>query len=177
MQGVEFAPGYKENGGVFCHNNPWVIIGEVANGRPQRAWEYYVKIASAYLEDRSDVHRLEPYVYAQMVAGKAARRHGEAKNSWLTGTAAWNFVALSQWICGVRAEFGGLRAEPRLPAHVKKATIARDWRGVRYEIRVENRRNDGAVRLEVVSGRATVDGTLVRAARGETKVVLRAVVG
>ena len=172
-----YPPGYKENGGVFCHNNPWVIIGEVANGRPQRAWEYYVKIAPAYLEEKSDVHRLEPYVYAQMVAGKAARRHGEAKNSWLTGTAAWNFVALSQWICGVRAEFGGLRVEPRLPAHVRKATIARDWRGVRYEVRVENRRNDGAVRLEVVSGKATVDGTLVRAARGETKVVLRAVVG
>ena len=172
-----YPPGYKENGGVFCHNNPWVIVGEVANGRPQRAWEYYVKIAPAYIEDKSDVHRLEPYVYAQMVAGKAARRHGEAKNSWLTGTAAWNFVALSQWICGVRAEFGGLRVEPRLPAHVKKATIARDWRGVRYEVRVENRRNDGTVRLEVVSGKATVDGTLVRAARGERKVVLRAVVG
>ena len=172
-----YPPGYKENGGVFCHNNPWVIVGEVANGRPQRAWEYYVKIAPAYLEDKSDVHRLEPYVYAQMVAGKAARRHGEAKNSWLTGTAAWNFVALSQWICGVRAEFGGLRVEPRLPAHVRKATIARDWRGVRYEVRVENRRNDGAVRLEVVSGKAAVEGTLVRAARGERKVVLRAVVG
>ena len=77
----------------------------------------------------------------------------------------------------MRAEFGGLRVEPRLPAHVRRATIARDWRGVRYEVRVENRRNDGAVRLEVVSGKATVDGTLVRAARGERKVVLRAVVG
>ncbi|HHU35754.1 MAG TPA: glycosyl transferase, partial [Treponema sp.] len=82
-----YPPGYKENGGVFCHNNPWIMIGEVLSGRPQNAWEYYKKIAPAYLEDISEIHRLEPYVYAQMVAGKTARRHGEAKNSWLTGTA------------------------------------------------------------------------------------------
>ena len=170
-----YPPGYKENAGIFCHNNPWVIIGEVANGRPEQAWTYYKKIAPAFLEDISDIHRLEPYVYAQMIAGKAARRHGEAKNSWLTGTAAWNFVALSQWICGLRAEMDGLRVEPRLPSHVREATLGRVYRGTRYTIHVHNRNNTGAVSVQLRSGEAIVDGTLVRASSPE--VVLDVTVG
>ncbi len=156
-----YPPGYKENAGIFCHNNPWVIIGEVANGRPEEAWEYYKKIAPAFLEDISEIHRLEPYVYAQMVAGKAARRHGEAKNSWLTGTAAWNFVALSQWICGLRAEMDGLRVEPRLPAHVKNASLQRKFRGTLYKIHVVNNKPTGDVSVRAISGDASVNGTLV----------------
>jgi cellobiose phosphorylase len=115
-----YPPGYKENGGIFCHNNPWVMIGEVRVGRPDRAFEYWKKIAPAYRETISELHRMEPYVYSQMIAGKGSRRHGEAKNSWLTGTAAWNFVALSQWILGIRPAFDGLVVEPRLPSHIKK---------------------------------------------------------
>ncbi len=172
-----YPPGYKENAGIFCHNNPWIIIGEVASGRPQNAWEYYRKIAPAYLEEISEIHRLEPYVYAQMIAGKAARRHGEAKNSWLTGTAAWNFVALSQWICGIRAEHEGLRVEPRLPDHVKKARITRRFRGCEYVIDVVNRKSDGAIVLKLAAGRAKLAGTRVKAARGEKKVRLVATVG
>ena len=110
-----YPPGYKENAGVFCHNNPWIMIAECIAGRPDRAFEYYRKISPAYLEDIQELHRMEPYVYSQMIAGKAAPRQGEAKNSWLTGTAAWNFIAVSQWILGVRAEFDGLRIEPCLP--------------------------------------------------------------
>ncbi len=170
-----YPPGYKENAGIFCHNNPWVIIGEVKSGRPAQAWEYYKKIAPAYLEDISEIHRLEPYVYAQMIAGKAARRHGEAKNSWLTGTAAWNFVALSQWIAGIRAEFGGLRVEPRLPAHVRNATITRFHRGVNYVIEVKN--NDPAGKIVLTAQGATVEGTLVKAAAGAKEVKLVATVG
>jgi len=172
-----YPPGYKENAGIFCHNNPWVMIGEVKSGRPANAWEYYQKIAPAYLEDISEIHRLEPYVYAQMIAGKAARRHGEAKNSWLTGTAAWNFVALSQWIVGVRSEYAGLRVEPRLPSHVKTATITRVWRGVTYVISVENRDPAGKVSLSVISGGAKADGTLVSAAPSGSKVEIKAIVG
>ncbi|HHU37005.1 MAG TPA: glycosyl transferase, partial [Treponema sp.] len=129
----------------------------------------------AYLEDISEIHRLEPYVYAQMVAGKTARRHGEAKNSWLTGTAAWNFVALSQWICGIRAEHEGLRVEPRLPSHVKNATITRVYRGCKYVIEVENKKPEGDIVVSVVSGDVTVDGTLV--SPGKADVVLKVVVG
>lgn len=171
-----YPPGYKENAGVFCHNNPWIIIGEILSGRPQNGWEYYKKIAPAYLEDISEIHRLEPYVYAQMVAGKAARRHGEAKNSWLTGTAAWNFVALSQWICGIRAEHAGLRIEPRLPEHVKKATITRKYRGCQYVIDVVNKKSDGTITLKLASGEAKVVGTLVRVKAGVKKVRLTATV-
>jgi len=172
-----YPPGYKENAGIFCHNNPWVMIGEVKSGRPDRAWEYYKKIAPSYLEEISEIHRLEPYVYAQMVAGKAARRHGEAKNSWLTGTAAWNFVALSQWISGVRAEYDGLRVEPRLPAHVKNATITRVYRGCTYVIDVENRDPAGKIALSVTSGAVKSDGTLVAAGAKGAEVRIKAVVG
>ena len=170
-----YPPGYKENGGIFCHNNPWIVIGEVMCGRPERAFEYWKKIAPAFREEISDLHRTEPYVYSQMIAGKASKRHGEAKNSWLTGTAAWNFVALSQWILGLRPEFDGLRVEPRLPAHVKKATLHRTYRGAEYRIEVENRKNDGAVVLSV-EGR-TLEGTLVPLAEAGSKIVVKAVVG
>lgn len=163
-----YPPGYKENAGIFCHNNPWVIIGEVKTGRPAKAWEHYTKIAPAYLEDISEIHRLEPYVYAQMIAGKEARRHGEAKNSWLTGTAAWNFVALSQWICGVRPEFNGLCIEPRLPSHIKSAQITRMYRGCKYIIDVTNNNPNGEATLAITSGNGTLRGTTVTA-EGDTK--------
>ena len=113
-----YPPGYKENAGIFCHNNPWVMIAETVIGRGDRAFALYKKIAPAYREEISEVHRLEPYVYAQMIAGKDAVRHGEAKNSWLTGTAAWNFVAISQHILGVKPELEGLRVNPCIGAEV-----------------------------------------------------------
>ncbi|MDD7460288.1 MAG: glycosyl transferase [Treponema sp.] len=171
-----YPPGYKENGGIFCHNNPWVIIGEVVNGRPQDAFEHYRKIAPAYIEDISDIHRTEPYVYSQMIAGKEARRQGEAKNSWLTGTAAWNFVALSQYLCGIRPSYEGLIVEPRLPNHVKSAKITRKFRGVEYIINVKNNKNDGDVVVTVKNGGKAV-GTLVKANAGETKVTVNVTVG
>ena len=115
---TSYPPGYKENAGIFCHNNPWIMIAETVIGRGDRAFEYYKKIAPAYLEELSEVHRLEPYVYAQMIAGKDAVRHGEAKNSWLTGTAAWNFVAISQYLLGVRPDFDGLRVHPCMGGEV-----------------------------------------------------------
>ena len=156
-----YPPGYKENGGIFCHNNPWVIIGEIKTGRPDDAWVHYTKIAPAYLEEISDIHRTEPYVYAQMIAGKTASRFGEAKNSWLTGTAAWNFVALSQYICGLQPSYDGLRIEPRLPAHVKNAEFTRKFRGTTYHITVVNNNNTGNVVLKLDSGKAKIDGTVV----------------
>lgn len=170
-----YPPGYKENAGIFCHNNPWVIIGEVKTGRSAKAWEHYKKIAPSFLEDISEVHRLEPYVYAQMIAGKAARRHGEAKNSWLTGTAAWNFVALSQWICGVRPEYKGLRIEPRLPSHIKNAVITRKYRGVTYKIDITN--NDPEGKIVLTSDSASVTGTLALAKDGIKEVSIKAVIG
>ena len=170
-----YPPGYKENGGIFCHNNPWVIIGEIVNGRPQDGFEHYKKFAPAYIEEISEVHRVEPYVYCQMVAGKEARREGEGKNSWLTGTAAWNFVTLSQYICGLRPGHEGLEIEPRLPNHIKSADMTRIFRGVNYHITVENNKNDGAVKLEVKGG--TVNGLTVKADAGVSDVYVKAIVG
>jgi cellobiose phosphorylase len=131
-----YPPGYKENAGIFCHNNPWIIIAETVIGRGEYAWEYYRQICPAYVEDISEIHRLEPYVYAQMVAGKDAVRFGEAKNSWLTGTASWNFVAVTQHLLGVKPEWTGLRVRPCLPADLPELTITRVCRGATYRIHV-----------------------------------------
>ncbi len=133
-----YPEGYKENGGVFCHNNPWIMIAEAKLGRGDRAFEYWRKICPAFLEDISEVHRTEPYVYAQMIAGKEAFKPGEAKNSWLTGTAAWNFVAISQYILGVRPQFDGLLIDPCIPSSWNEYKVVRKYRGVDYEIIVKN---------------------------------------
>ncbi len=133
-----YPAGYKENAGIFCHNNAWIICAEAAVGRGDMAFEYYSKIAPAYLEDISDIHRTEPYVYAQMIAGKDAGRHGEAKNSWLTGTAAWNFVAISQWILGIIPSWEGLSVDPCIPKEWDGFKVTRAYRGATYEITFTN---------------------------------------
>jgi len=155
---TSYPPGYKENGGIFCHNNPWVAIAETRLGRAEEAFDYYKKIAPAYREEISEVHRMEPYVYAQMIAGKEAKRHGEAKNSFLTGTAAWNFVAVSQYILGIRADFDGLMVDPCLPKRFKELTINRRFRGVNYNITIKNSAT-GNYRL-VVDGKV-VEGKMI----------------
>jgi cellobiose phosphorylase len=156
-----YPPGYKENGSVFCHNNPWVVIAECVAGRPDRAFDYYSRITPAWLEDIQGLHRTEPYVYAQTVAGKGTPRQGEAKNSWLTGAAAWSFVAVSQWMLGIRPDFDGLRIEPRLPRHLRRVEVRRVFRGCTYRITI---RNDGLLqgghhRLTV--GRLPFSSTIV----------------
>lgn len=137
---TSYPPGYKENGSIFCHNNPWIAIAETVIGRGDRAFEVYAKTAPAYLEDVSEIHRMEPYVYSQTIAGRDAPRFGEAKNSWLTGTAAWNFVAISQWILGIRPEYDGLRVDPCIPSWLEGFTVERRFRGATYRIAVSNPR-------------------------------------
>lgn len=133
-----YPAGYKENAGIFCHNNPWIIAAETIIGRGDQAFEYYSKIAPAYTEEISEIHKMEPYVYAQMIAGKDAKRIGEAKNSWLTGTAAWNFVAISQWILGIKPDYDGLIVDPCIPASWDGFKIKRSFRGSKYDITVKN---------------------------------------
>ena len=133
-----YPPGYKENAGIFCHNNPWISIAETVVGRGNRAFEVYRKICPAYLEDISEIHRTEPYVYSQMIAGKDAVRHGEAKNSWLTGTAAWTFYNVSRYILGVMPEYDGLRVNPCIPDTMNRFTVTRKFRGDTYELHVNN---------------------------------------
>ena len=133
-----YPQGYEENGGISCHNNPWVIIAETVLGQGDNAFNHYKKITPAYREEISDLHKMEPYVYSQMVAGKDAKRHGEAKNSWLTGAAAWNFVTISQWILGIRADYNGLIIDPCIPADWNEFTVKRVFRGTSYNITVKN---------------------------------------
>ena len=133
-----YPAGYKENAGIFCHNNPWIMIAETKIGRGENAWEYYKKICPAYLEEISDLHKTEPYVYSQMVAGKDAYKPGEAKNSWLTGTAAWNYVAISQHILGIQPDFDGLKIDPCIPKNWHGFSIQRKFRGTTYDIEILN---------------------------------------
>jgi cellobiose phosphorylase len=111
-----YPPGYKENAGVFCHTNPWIMIAEAKVGHGDQAYDYYTRINPSAREAISEVHRCEPYAYAQMIAGRDAPMHGEAKNSWLTGTAAWNYVAVMQWILGIRPTYAGLQIAQSYPA-------------------------------------------------------------
>jgi cellobiose phosphorylase len=154
-----YPPGYKENAGVFCHTNPWIMIAEAITGRGDRAFEIYQRINPSAREPLSEVHRCEPFVYAQMIAGRDAPTHGEAKNSWLTGTAAWNYVAITQWILGIRPAFRGLQISPVIPANWYGFTATRRFRGVEYQIRVQREGPGNAVAL-TVDGRP-VDGNIV----------------
>ncbi len=133
-----YPPGYKENAGIFCHNNPWIVCAEAELGHGDRAFQVYKRTAPAYIEDISEIHRTEPYVYSQMIAGKDAASFGEGKNSWLTGTAAWTFLSISQAILGIKPTLDGLKVDPCLPAEMKGFTVTRRYRGAIYHITVKN---------------------------------------
>lgn len=133
-----YPPGFKENGSIFCHNNPWVVCGEAVLGRGNEAFDIYRRICPAYLEDKSEIHETEPYVYSQTVTGRASGNPGHAKNSWLTGTASWTFLSISQAILGVQPDYDGLRVAPCIPDDWKELTVCRTFRGARYEIHLKN---------------------------------------
>ena len=156
-----YPPGYKENAGIFCHNNPWVSIAETVIGRGDRAFEIYKKTCPAYTEEISEIHRTEPYVYAQMIAGADAKFHGEAKNSWLTGTAAWTFVNVSQHILGVYPTHTGLSINPCVPTGFGDFEITRKFREGNYNIKVVNPDNvEKGIKSITVDGQA-VEGCVI----------------
>ena len=163
-----YPEGYKENAGIFCHNNPWVIIGMTVAGRGNEAWEHYTKILPSYVEEKyQTLHKVEPYVNCQMVAGKDAYKPGEGKNSWLTGTAAWMWLTVSQYILGIQPDYDGLAIRPCLPDTAKEYTVTRCFRDARYTITVKN--PDGrqsGIRQMTVDGVA-VDGNVIPYAPGE----------
>ncbi len=147
-----YPEGYKENAGVFCHNNPWIIWGEVLAGRNDDAWEHYCKISPAFIKDQK-LHKVEPYVYCQMVAGKDAAKPGEGKNSWLTGTAAWNWSAVSEGLLGIRTAFDGLLVKPCLPSSIKEYRIHRKFRDAEYELTIRNSSSGREVFIPYEPGR------------------------
>ncbi len=164
-----YPPGYKENAGIFCHNNPWVSIAETVIGRGDRAFEIYQKTCPAYVEEFSEIHRTEPYVYSQMVAGADARTHGEAKNSWLTGTAAWTFVNVSQHILGVYPTHKGLSIDPCVPRGFGDFTLTRKFREGTYNIKVVNPDNvEKGVKSLTVDGKA-IEGCVIPYEKGKTE--------
>ena len=167
-----YPAGYKENAGIFCHNNPWVIIGETVLGRGDYAWDYYRKICPSYTEFRSDLHKVEPYVYSQMVAGKDAARPGEAKNSWLTGTAAWNWYAITQYILGIKPSYDGLEIDPCICSEWKEYTVRRRFRGATYEITVKNPEGICKGVREILFDGQPLEGNVVPHAPGAHTVVV-----
>jgi cellobiose phosphorylase len=168
-----YPPGYKENAGVFCHTNPWIMIAEAIVGHGNQAHDYYTRINPSAREAISDVHRCEPYVYAQMIAGRDAPTHGEAKNSWLTGAAAWNYVAITQWILGIRPTFKGLQIAPVIPADWPGFTVNRVFRGVTYHITVKRAGTGNAVSL-TVDGQP-IERSVVPVPKDRTRVEVTAV--
>ena len=169
-----YPAGYRENAGIFCHNNPWVIIGETVRGNGDAAMEYWRKICPAYIKDQT-LHKVEPYVYSQMVAGKDAFRPGEGKNSWLTGTAAWNWYAITQFILGVKPTYEGLQIDPCISRDMKGYTITRKFRGAEYVIEVSN--PEGArkgIRKLTVNG-IEVEGNMVPIQAPGSRVMVKAV--
>ena len=171
-----YPPGYKENAGIFCHTNPWIMIAEAMVGNGDQAYDYYLRINPSAREEISDLHRCEPYVYAQMIAGRDAPTHGEAKNSWLSGTAAWNYVAISQWILGIRPTFDGLQIAPVVPNDWSGFACTRIFRGVTYCISVERVGVGNSVALSV-DGRAIAGTVVPPPPDGQGTVAVRATLG
>ncbi len=162
-----YPAGYKENAGIFCHNNPWVIIGETVARRGNDAWEHYTKIGPAWIKDQQ-LHKVEPYVYCQMVAGKDAAKPGEGKNSWLTGTAAWNWLTITQYILGIRPTYDGLEIDPCIPSTLKEYRVHRVLRDAEFEITVKN--PDGkqsGVTSVTLDGKTVERGRAIKATPGK----------
>ena len=168
-----YPPGYKENAGIFCHNNPWIVCAEAELGHGDRAFEVWRRTAPAYIEDISEIHRTEPYVYSQMIAGRDAVNHGEGKNSWLTGTAAWTFLSISQAILGITPTLDGLSVDPCVPKSLDGFAVSRRYRGATYNITVDNSAHveKGVVALSV-DGKAVDGGVIPVAPAGSTVDVL-----
>ena len=172
-----YPPGYKENAGIFCHNNPWIVCAETELGHGDRAFQVYQRTCPAYLEDISEIHRTEPYVYSQMIAGKDAPTFGEAKNSWLTGTSAWTFLSISQSILGIKPTLDGLEIDPCIPTDWTGYTVSRRFRGAVYHITVENPTGvQKGVKQLLVNGQS-ISGTVIPAAATGSIVEVRAVMG
>ena len=167
-----YPPGYKENAGIFCHNNPWIVCAEAELGHGDRAFQVYKRTCPAYTEAISEIHRTEPYVYSQMVAGIDASSFGEAKNSWLTGTAAWTFLSISQSILGMQPTLNGLRIDPCVPADWKRFTLHRRYRGAEYTVHVENPKGvQKGVAAVTVDGKPITGNVLPIAPAGSSVIV------
>ena len=172
-----YPPGYKENAGIFCHNNPWIVCAEAVLGHGNRAFQVYARTAPAYIEDISEIHRTEPYVYSQMIAGKDASSFGEAKNSWLTGTAAWTLLSITQAILGVVPQLDGLTVDPCIPSFMKRFEVTRRFRGAEYHITVDNSAGTEYGVKQILAEGKPVEGTLLPIYSPGTKADITVIMG
>jgi len=172
-----YPPGYKENAGIFCHNNPWISIAETIMGNGDKAFNYYLKICPSTKDNFIEKYRCEPYAYAQMIAGRDAPTYGEAKNSWLTGTAAWSFVTITQAILGIKPDYQGLLIDPCIPKSWKEYMVIRLFRGVKYHITVKN--PDGVsrgIKHFLVNGKS-IKGNMIPYNKKDTEVEVTVTLG
>lgn len=174
---TSYPPGYKENAGIFCHNNPWIMVAETVLGNGDAAFDYYQKIAPAFLEEISDLHRTEPYVYSQMIAGRDAFKPGEAKNSWLTGTAAWNFVAIANAILGIKPQYNGLMVDPCIPKNWDGFKVQRKFRDVTYNIKIQNPDHVSKGIKEMIIEGQSIEGNIIPVIDSERPVGVEVVMG
>lgn len=172
-----FPPGLKENGSIFCHSNPWLVIAECMLGRGQRAYGYYTQLSPPVKARNQDIHRTEPYVYSQMITGKAHPRFGQAKNSWLTGTAAWSMKCASQWILGIRPELHGLLVQPCIPSEWEKLRVVRQFRDSMYEITINNPDHVSKGVKEIQVNGTRISSNLLPVASSPRKHVVKVIMG
>ena len=172
-----YPPGYKENAGIFCHNNPWIACAETKLGHGNRAFEVFKKTCPIYLEEISEIHRTEPYVYCQMVAGKDAPTFGEGKNSWLTGTAAWTFTTMSQFILGIKPDFDGLLIDPCIPSELSEIKITRKFRGNTYHITIDNSAHVESGIAKVIVYGNEYDSNLIKTTSSNSDISVTVVMG
>ena len=172
-----YPPGYKENAGIFCHNNPWISCAETVLGHGNRAFEVFRKTCPTYLEDKSEIRRVEPYVYCQMVAGCDAPTHGEGKNSWLTGTAAWTFTCISQYILGIQPTFDGLKIDPCIPDSMKHFTCERTFRNANYHITVDNSAGVEKGVAKIIVDGTPIDTQVIPIQEGKTDYQIEVIMG
>jgi cellobiose phosphorylase len=133
-----YPPGAKENGGIFLHSNPWIMIAETMMGNGNRAFKYYQQINPATKNDKIDTYEIEPYVYAQNILGDEHPQFGLGRNSWLSGTSSWTYQAATQYILGIQPSHDGLKIDPCIPDHWDGFKVIREFRGAIYEIEVTN---------------------------------------
>jgi cellobiose phosphorylase len=172
-----YPPGYKENAGIFTHNNTWIQIAETLLGRGENAMKYYLSICPANKEKQIDTYKCEPYVYSQMTAGRDAPTSGEAKNSWLTGTAAWSFVSISQYILGIRSDYDGLIVDPCIPKNWKEFSVRRKFRNTMYNISVDNSSSVNKGVLKIFANGKEIKGNKIPIIESEKEIIVKVVLG
>lgn len=172
-----YPPGYKENGGIFCHNNPWLSIAETMLGNGDKAFDYYMRICPSTKEENIETYRCEPYCYAQMIAGPDSPAFGEAKNSWLTGAAAWSFINISQGILGIKPDYRGLVIDPCIPREWKRYKVIRLFRGIEYIITVKNPKGVSHGVKSITINNKLVNGNLVPFSSKDKKVEVDVILG